>query len=210
MCTQTIAMGSLQDAQSLLKYLLTLVDKDTVNYADIDDTYRRVRVQAPNPEETDRVPMYVEPTGHKWNLVIPERCLPNVREYAELVPGKVLLLLSARLPCCAAPFQHDRRAHPCRTTCCGHAQHCMLSGPGDNGIPPTEAQHAHTPLAKTTSLPPLHAPPAPAASTRLPCLPRVSCACSVSARVCAQGAAKEQKRSNQCSQVVSHLSTNGT
>ena len=73
---------------ALLKYLLTLVDKNTINYADVDDIFSRTTVTTPDPNAPqDVIPMYAPPTAPALQFAIPVRKLPPVRDYEYLLPG---------------------------------------------------------------------------------------------------------------------------
>ena len=75
--------------RKLLRLLLTMVDKDVINFADVDDIFSRTTVDGLTPEDAHKVPMYraPEPQGFQW--CIPMRRLPPVRKYEDLIPGPV-------------------------------------------------------------------------------------------------------------------------
>ena len=72
---------------ALLKYLLTLIDKNDINYADVDDIFARTTVQAPDPAKESRIPMYAPPSGFKARFTVPRRHLPVVRPWERLLPN---------------------------------------------------------------------------------------------------------------------------
>ena len=76
--------------RKLLRLLLTMVDKDVINFADVDDIFSRTTVDGPTQEDGHKIPMYVEPEPQGFQWCIPRRRLPPVRNYDELVPGQAV------------------------------------------------------------------------------------------------------------------------
>ena len=57
-----------QGAIFLLKYVLALVDKNVINYADVDEIFEQTRVRAPDPEAARKIPMYVPPQPQRLQV----------------------------------------------------------------------------------------------------------------------------------------------
>ena len=74
---------------ALLRYLLTLVGKDVINYADVDDIFERTTVAPPDAARAHRLPNYRAPRPQpRVALVIPQRRLPAVHDYGDLIPSR--------------------------------------------------------------------------------------------------------------------------
>ena len=73
------------EVNALVRYLLTLVDKGTINYADVEDIFLQTTVQGPDKRDHTRIPMYAPPRDRRWHLWRLERRLPPVRSYAFLI-----------------------------------------------------------------------------------------------------------------------------
>ena len=72
--------SSALQVSNLLKVLLTLVDKNTINYADVDDIFGRCTIDAADPA---CIPMYTPPAVGAYPWAIVRRRLPEIRDYAE-------------------------------------------------------------------------------------------------------------------------------
>jgi hypothetical protein len=70
---------------SMLRYLTAKVDLDTINYADVDDIFNRTSLESPNHPRA-RIPNYRVPKKYRFSWVIPQRHLPNIYEFEDLVP----------------------------------------------------------------------------------------------------------------------------
>ena len=86
--TPVHSLGLTVQVCALLKYLLTLIDKNDINYADVDDVFLQTTVEAPDGADgEDRIPMYSPPKQFRAALTIPRRKLPPVRDYEVLLPS---------------------------------------------------------------------------------------------------------------------------
>ena len=65
------------------------MDKDTINFADVDDIFSQTTVQAPRPEDIDLIPRYAAPHRQLFSFVIPSRPLPPIQDYGSLIHGTV-------------------------------------------------------------------------------------------------------------------------